>query len=135
MAIAQRFGIPRSFSRRSGSSSLTKIMPLIAKKSVISMFSPIRITKLLEPVTVHSAACPSKCRNSALMISFAQSISQKVIPGEHRAPVAPLDLDGVDVDDERQQRDGRPLQVPGRAKQALGFQREGGRGGHRESSS
>jgi len=58
---------------------LTKTTPLIAKKSEISTVSPMRIRKLVLPVTVHSAAWPLKWRISALMISFIQSISQNAI--------------------------------------------------------
>ena len=53
------------------------------------------------------------------MISLAQSISQKAIPASTRVPVAPLDLDRVDVDDEREQRDGRPVEQARRAQQVL----------------
>ncbi len=56
------------------------MIPLIAKNSEISTVRPIRITKLLVPVTVHSAAWPSRCSTSALTISLNQSISQKARP-------------------------------------------------------
>ena len=65
---------------RSAGRIFAKITPLIRKKSEISTFRPIRITKLLCPVTVHSAASPLKCRTSALMISLTQSISQNATP-------------------------------------------------------
>ena len=74
-------------------------------------------------MTVHSAAWPSKCRTSALTISLAQSISQKARPARTRSSWA-LDLDRVHVDDERQQRDRRPVEQARRAQQVLGFARE-----------
>src|SRR6476646_700843 len=52
----------------------------MAKNSEISIVNPIRITKLLLPVTVHSAASPLTCSTSALTSSLNQSISQKAKP-------------------------------------------------------
>jgi hypothetical protein len=43
---------------------------------------------------------------------------------EHDAPVGFLDLDRVDVDGQRQQRDRRPVEQAGRTQQVLGFARE-----------
>jgi hypothetical protein len=44
--------------------------------------------------------------------------------GEHDAPVGALDLDRIDVDGEREQRDGRPVEHARRPQQVLGFARE-----------
>ena len=74
------------------------------------MFSPIRIRKLVSPVTVHSGARSLAWKIAELTSSLNQSISQNARPGEDDVPAPALDLDRVDVEREPEQRDGGPLE-------------------------
>ena len=49
---------------------------------------------------------------------------------EDDVPAAPLDLDAVGIEDEREQRDRVPLELIGIAQEALGIPREIGNRGH-----